>query len=69
MSSRRITRVALSATTLALAGTLVAACGSSGGTSSGGSGGTAQVWALQDTTLNPIEQASIDRFNKSSKSG
>ena len=68
MTSRRITRVALSATTLALAGTLVAACGSSGA-SGGSGGGTAQVWALQDTTLNPIEQASIDRFNKSSDAG
>jgi len=70
MSPRRLTRVAMTATTLALAGTLVAACGSSGGSGSGsGSSGTAQVWALQDTTLNPIEQASIDRFNKSSDSG
>ena len=69
MTSRRITRVALSATTLALAGTLVAACGSSGASGGGGGGGTAQVWALQDTTLNPIEQASVDRFNKTSKAG
>lgn len=73
MSSRRSTRVAITATTLALAGTLMAACGSSGPAGAGGGGGgggnTAQVWALQDTTLNPIEQASISRFNKTSKSG
>jgi xylobiose transport system substrate-binding protein len=69
MSPRRLTRVAMSATTLVLAGTLVAACGSSGPGGGGGDGGTASVWALQDTTLNPIEQASIDRFNESSKVG
>ncbi|MEU2348545.1 extracellular solute-binding protein [Modestobacter sp. NPDC049651] len=63
MTSRRSIRVAMSATTLVLAGALVAACGSDS-TSGGSGGGAATVWALQDTTLNPIEQASIDRFNK-----
>jgi xylobiose transport system substrate-binding protein len=67
MSPRRLTKVAVSATTLALLGSM-AACGSdntaggSGG-GGGGGGGTADVWALQDTNLNPIEQASIDRYN------
>ena len=69
MSPRRLSRVAVSATTLVLAGSL-AACGSSGPSGGGGGGGdAAQVWALQDTTLNPIEQASIDRFNESSEVG
>ena len=69
MSPRRLSRVAVSATTLVLAGSL-AACGSSGPSGGGGDGGdAAQVWALQDTTLNPIEQASIDRFNESSEVG
>jgi xylobiose transport system substrate-binding protein len=68
MSPRRLTHVAMTATTLVLAGSLVA-CGSSGPGGGGGEGGTAQVWALQDTTLNPIEQASIDRFNDSSDAG
>nr|WP_221202776.1 extracellular solute-binding protein [Modestobacter versicolor] len=69
MSPRRLTRVATTATTLVLAGSLVA-CGSSGPSGGGGGdGGTAQVWALQDTTLNPIEQASIDRFNETSDVG
>ncbi|PZA20845.1 sugar-binding protein [Modestobacter versicolor] len=61
--------MATTATTLVLAGSLVA-CGSSGPSGGGGGdGGTAQVWALQDTTLNPIEQASIDRFNETSDVG
>lgn len=68
MSPRRLTRVAVSASTLVLLGSLVA-CGSSGPGGSGGEGGTAQVWALQDTTLNPIEESQIERFNESSESG
>jgi xylobiose transport system substrate-binding protein len=66
MSPRRLTKVAVSATTLALLGSM-AACGSDntggGSASGGGGGGTADVWALQDTALNPIEQGSIDRYN------
>jgi len=65
MSPRRLTKVAVSATTLALLGSM-AACGSdntSGGSGGGDGGGTADVWALQDTTLNPIEEASIQRYN------
>jgi xylobiose transport system substrate-binding protein len=69
MSRRRLTRVAAQAGTIALLGSLVA-CGSSGPAGSGGGeAGTAQVWALQDTVLNPIEQGSIDRFNENSESG
>jgi len=65
MSPRRLTRVAATATTLLLA-TSLAACGSSGPSGSGGGGGgTAQVWALQDPVLNPIEQGSIDRYMES----
>jgi raffinose/stachyose/melibiose transport system substrate-binding protein/xylobiose transport system substrate-binding protein len=45
------------------------ACGSSGPAGGGGGGDTAQVWALQDTVLNPIEEASIERFNEGSGSG
>ncbi|GAB3364066.1 ABC transporter substrate-binding protein [Modestobacter lapidis] len=69
MTPRRLTRVAASASTLVLLGSLVA-CGSSGPSGSGGGGGdTAQVWALQDTNLNPIEEASIERFNEQSEAG
>jgi xylobiose transport system substrate-binding protein len=69
MTSRRLTRVAVSASTLVLLAS-VAACGSSGPAGGGGGGGdTAQVWALQDTTLNPIEESSIERFNESSEAG
>ncbi|MBY3555498.1 extracellular solute-binding protein [Modestobacter lapidis] len=61
--------MAASASTLVLLGSLVA-CGSSGPSGSGGGGGdTAQVWALQDTNLNPIEEASIERFNEQSEAG
>lgn len=65
MSPRRLTKVAVSATTLALLGSM-AACGSdntAGGSGGGEGGGTADVWALQDTSLNPIEEASIQRYN------
>jgi len=65
MTPRRLTRVAATATTLLLA-TSLAACGSSG---PGGSSDVAQVWALQDAALNPIEQSSIDRFNEASDAG
>ncbi|MGY1857251.1 ABC transporter substrate-binding protein [Modestobacter sp. SYSU DS0290] len=69
MNSRRLTRVAVSATSLVLIGSM-AACGSSGPAGGGGGGGdTAQIWALQDTNLNPIEEASIERFNEQSESG
>ncbi|NEK95101.1 extracellular solute-binding protein [Modestobacter muralis] len=57
--------MAVSATTLALLGSM-AACGSdntAGGSGGGEGGGTADVWALQDTSLNPIEEASIQRYN------
>ncbi|SOD97288.1 ABC transporter substrate-binding protein [Blastococcus haudaquaticus] len=69
MSSRRLTRAAWQAGALVMAGTLVA-CGSSG--PSGGGGGDSdavQVWALEDAALNPIEEASIERFNESSDAG
>jgi xylobiose transport system substrate-binding protein len=69
MSPRRLTRVAVTTTSLVLAGSL-AACGTSGPAGGGGGGGgTAQVWALQDTTLNPIEEAQIERFNEASEAG
>ena len=69
MNSRRLTRVAGTASTLVLLAS-VAACGSSGpGGGGGGGGDTAQIWALQDPVLNPIEQGSIDRFQDSSDSG
>ncbi|WP_336026204.1 extracellular solute-binding protein [Geodermatophilus sp. FMUSA9-8] len=69
MTSRRLTRGTATAGALLLAASLVA-CGSSGPAGGGGGGGdAAQVWALQDTVLNPIEQASIDRFNESSEAG
>ena len=69
MSPRRLTRVAITTTSLVLAGSL-AACGSSGPAGGGGGGGgTAQVWALQDTNLNPIEEAQIERFNAASEAG
>jgi raffinose/stachyose/melibiose transport system substrate-binding protein/xylobiose transport system substrate-binding protein len=45
------------------------ACGSSGPAGGGGGGDTAQVWALQDTVLNPIEESSVERFNEGSESG
>lgn len=64
-SRRRLTRVTAPATAVVLAGTLVA-CGSSG-PAGGGGGDTAQVWALQDTVLNPIEEASVERFNEGSE--
>lgn len=66
--SRVRTSVALVAATAALA-----ACGSSGPAASGGgtAGGTGpvQVWALQDTALQPILTGSVTRFNASSKGG
>ena len=69
MTSRRLTRAATAASTLVLLAS-VAACGSDGPSGGGGGGGdTAQVWALQDTTLNPIEESSIGRFNESSEAG
>ncbi|SFF82379.1 ABC transporter substrate-binding protein [Blastococcus tunisiensis] len=71
MSSRRLTRSAWQAGALLMAGTLVA-CGSSGpsgGGGGGGDGGTGQVWALEDGALNPIEEASIERFNEGSDAG
>jgi xylobiose transport system substrate-binding protein len=72
MTSQRLTRVGVSASTLVLLAS-VAACGSSGPSGGsgggGGEGGTGQVWALQDTTLNPIEESSIERFNESSEAG
>jgi xylobiose transport system substrate-binding protein len=69
MSSRRLTRGAASAGALLLAASLVA-CGSSGpGGAGGGGGDAAQVWALQDTVLNPIEESSISRFNEASEAG
>ncbi len=67
-SPRRLTRVTARTSAVVLAGTLVA-CGSSGPAGGGGGGDTAQVWALQDTVLNPIEEASIERFNEGSGSG
>jgi xylobiose transport system substrate-binding protein len=67
-SRRRLTRVTAQASAVLLAGTLVA-CGSSGPAGGGGGGDTAQVWALQDTVLNPIEESSVERFNASSESG
>ncbi len=67
-SRRRLTRAAAGASAVVLVGTL-AACGSSGPAGAGGGGDTAQVWALQDTVLNPIEEASIERFNEGSESG
>jgi len=50
------------------------ACGNAGPQSGGGGGGgdgtgTIQVWALQDTTLNPIEKASVQRFNDGDSAG
>lgn len=70
MSSRRLTRAASQAGALVMAGTLVA-CGSSGPSGGGGGGDsdTAQVWALEDAVLNPIEEASIERFNEDSEAG
>ncbi len=67
-SRRRLTRLTARTSAVVLAGTLVA-CGSSGPAGGGGGGDTAQVWALQDTVLNPIEEASIERFNEGSGSG
>lgn len=70
MTSRRLTRVAVSATSLVLIGSM-AACGSSGPAGGGGGGGgdTAQVWALQDAALAPILEGSIERFNEQSEAG
>ena len=70
MSSRRLTRAAWQAGALVMAGTLVA-CGSSGPSGGGGGGDSdaVQVWALEDAALNPIEEASIERFNESSDAG
>lgn len=66
----RTTSVLAGLTGLALT---LAACGSSGPAgsagSSGGGEGAIQVWALQDTVLNPIEQASVERFNASDAPG
>ncbi len=67
-SPRRLTRVTARTSAVVLAGTLVA-CGSSGPAGGGGGGDTAQVWALQDTVLNPIEESSVERFNEGSESG
>ena len=61
--------------TAILAGLVLAvtACGNAGPQSGGGGGdagtGNVQVWALQDTTLNPIEKASVERFNSGSSGG
>lgn len=41
------------------------ACGTDA-TSSGGSGGTFQVWVLQEESQNVAHQAAVDRFNKNS---
>ncbi|OMQ16397.1 sugar-binding protein [Modestobacter sp. VKM Ac-2676] len=69
MNSRRLTRVAASATSLVLIGSM-AACGSSGpGGGGGGGGDTAQIWALQDSALQPILDGSIERFNEQSETG
>jgi raffinose/stachyose/melibiose transport system substrate-binding protein/xylobiose transport system substrate-binding protein len=60
-------------TTILAAGLVltVAACGNAGPQAAGGGGGegtgNATVWALQDTTLNPIEKASTERFNGTGK--
>ncbi len=67
-SRRRLTRLTARTSAVVLAGTLVA-CGSSGPAGGGGGGDTAQVWALQDTVLNPIEESSVERFNEGSESG
>jgi xylobiose transport system substrate-binding protein len=61
--------------TAILAGVVLAltACGNAGPQSGGGGDaagtGNVQVWALQDTTLNPIEKASVERFNSGGSSG
>ncbi|TWH72669.1 ABC transporter substrate-binding protein [Modestobacter roseus] len=69
MNSRRLTRVAASATSLVLIGSM-AACGSSGpGGGGGGGGDTAQIWALQDSALQPILEGSMERFNEQSETG
>ncbi|WP_369131069.1 ABC transporter substrate-binding protein [Modestobacter roseus] len=67
MNSRRLTRVAASATSLVLIGSM-AACGSSG-PGGGGGGDTAQIWALQDSALQPILEGSMERFNEQSETG
>ncbi|GAA4630450.1 extracellular solute-binding protein [Actinoallomurus vinaceus] len=50
-----------------LAGPLLSACGTSGPAGGKGGGKTLQVWVLQDAGQNPIQQAALDDFNKSSK--
>ena len=67
--SRVRTAVALVAT-----GAALAACGGNAGPQSGGGGnaegtGTVQVWALQDTALQPILKGSVTRFNGSGQGG
>jgi xylobiose transport system substrate-binding protein len=68
---RRTSRTAVVAVALGLA---AAACGNAGPQAGGGEGGeggtgTVQVWALQDTALQPILKGSVDRFNSSGKGG
>ncbi|MQA35095.1 extracellular solute-binding protein [Modestobacter roseus] len=61
--------MAASATSLVLIGSM-AACGSSGpGGGGGGGGDTAQIWALQDSALQPILEGSMERFNEQSETG
>ncbi len=49
------------------------ACGNAGPQAGGGGSGqgtgSVQVWALQDTALNPIEKASVQRFNDGDRAG
>ena len=66
---RKTSRTAVVAVALGLA---AAACGNSGPQGSAPSAdgtGTAQVWALQDTALQPILKGSVDRFNSSGQGG
>ena len=60
------------AVALVAAAAAVAACGNSGpqaGNNNGDGTGQVQVWALQDTALQPILKGSVDRFNSSGQGG
>ncbi|GAA0359196.1 extracellular solute-binding protein [Actinoallomurus spadix] len=67
LSRRTFLSAAGAAGIAGLTAPLLSACGSSGPSGGGGGGKkTLQVWALQDDGQNPIQQAALDDFNKSS---
>ncbi|MCO5997519.1 ABC transporter substrate-binding protein [Actinoallomurus rhizosphaericola] len=67
LSRRTFLSAAGAAGIAGLTAPLLSACGTSGPSGGGGGGKkTLQAWVLQDDGQNPIQQASLDDFNKSS---